>query len=35
VFNLDKVKNLGQVMTPVEIVDHPIDAVLHLNKDEL
>ena len=32
---MDKVKNLGQVMTPVEIVDHMIDDVLHLSKDEL
>jgi hypothetical protein len=27
---MDKVKNLGQVMTPVEIVNHMIDDVLHL-----
>ena len=32
---MDKVKNLGQVMTPVKIVNHMIDDVLKLNEEQL
>lgn len=32
---MDKVKNLGQVMTPLEIVNHMIDDVLCLTEKEL
>lgn len=32
---MDKVKNLGQVMTPIDIVNHMIDDVLHLSSEEL
>lgn len=32
---MDKLKQLGQVMTPIEIVDHMIDDVLNLNEYQL
>ena len=32
---MDKVKNLGQVMTPIEIVDHMIDDILCLTPQEI
>lgn len=32
---MDKVKNLGQVMTPLEIVDHMIDDVLCLTEEQI
>lgn len=32
---MDKVKNLGQVMTPIAIIDHMIDDILNLFEDEL
>lgn len=32
---MDKVKNLGQVMTPIEIVNHMIDDILNLTKEQL
>ena len=32
---MDKVKNLGQVMTPIAIVNHMIDDILNLSEDEL
>jgi len=30
---LDKIKELGQVMTPIEIVNHMIDDILCLSKE--
>ena len=32
---MDKIKNLGQVMTPVEIVNHMIDDILQLTEEEI
>lgn len=32
---IDKVKNWGQVMTPIGIVNHMIDDILHLSDEEL
>lgn len=32
---MDKVKQLGQVMTPIQIVDHMIDDILQLNKEQI
>ena len=32
---MDKVKNLGQVMTPINIVDYMIDNILCLSKEQL
>lgn len=32
---MNKIKNLGQVMTPLEIVEHMIDSVLNLSEEEL
>ena len=32
---MDKIKNLGQVMTPIEIVNHMIDDILKLTPEQL
>lgn len=32
---MDKVKNLGQVMTPLEIVNHMIDDILCLSFEQI
>ena len=32
---MDKIKNLGQVMTPIVIIDHMIDDILKLSENEL
>lgn len=32
---MDKIKNFGQVMTPVEIVNHMIDDILNLTNEEI
>lgn len=32
---MDKIKNLGQVMTPTEIVNHMIDDILQLTEEEI
>ena len=32
---MDKIKNLGQVMTPIAIIDHMIDDILRLSENEL